>query len=66
MKKVLIGTIMVLAAVLLASCEKDGPGSKAKVTFKKANIAGAKMLAIAQGGASTKAEGDINVGPKAL
>ena len=66
MKKVLIGTLLVLAAALLVSCEKDGPGSKVKVTFRKANIAGAKMLAIAQGTAATKAEGNIAIGPKAL
>lgn len=57
---------MVLAAVLLFSCNKDG-ASNAKVTFRKANIAGAQMLAIAQGdGSATKAEGDITIGPKAL
>lgn len=66
MKKVLVGIVLVFAAALLVSCEKDGSRTNAKVTFKKANIAGAKMLAIAQGSSATKAEGDMVVGPKAL
>ena len=66
MKKVLIGSLLVLAAAILTSCNKDDP-SNAKVTFRKANIAGAQMLAIAQGdGSATKAEGDVTIGPKAL
>ena len=64
MKKVLIGTILVLSAALFASCNKDDV-SGAKVTFRKANIAGAGMLAVAQG-AATKAEGDVTVSPRAL
>ena len=66
MKKILTGSLLVLAAALLTSCNKDDP-SNAKVTFRKANIAGAQMLAIAQGdGSATKAEGDVTIGPKAL
>ena len=64
MKKVLIGTILVLSAALFASCNKDDV-SGAKVTFRKANIAGAGMLAVAEG-AATKAEGDVTVSPRAL
>ena len=53
--------------VILSSCDKEGgDGKNAKVTFRKANIAGAQMLALAQGGAATKAEGDVTVGPRAL
>ena len=66
MKKVLIGTLLVLSAAVLCSCNSDDPGFGTKATFRKANISGAGMLAIAQGGAATKAEGDITVGPKAL
>lgn len=52
--------------MMLCACEKDG-GSDAKVTFRKANIGNASMLALASGsGATTKAEGDVNVGPRAL
>ena len=60
--------LIVLAAMLaiLSSCDKEGGSSAAKVTFRKANIAGASMLAVAQGETGTKAEGDIKVGPKAL
>ena len=65
MKKIVFAAIL-LAAFLSVSCNKDGFDGNAKVTFRKANIGGAPMLAIAQGGASTKAEGDITVGPKAL
>ena len=65
MKKILFATLL-LAAFLSVSCNKDGDGGNAKVTFHKANISGARMLAIAQGGPATKAEGDIHVGPKAL
>ena len=65
MKKILFATLL-LAALLSVSCNKDGDGGNAKVTFRKANISGARMLAIAQGGPATKAEGDIHVGPKAL
>ena len=62
MKKILMGALLVLAAALLYSCEKDGDGSNAKIKFRKAHIAGAGMLAIAQGGAAVKAEGDVTVG----
>ena len=48
----------------LSACNKDDV-SGAKVTFRKANIAGAGMLAVAQG-AATKAEGDVTVSPRAL
>ena len=65
MKKILFAAAL-LAALLTVSCNKDGFDGNANVTFRKANIGGAPMLAIAQGGASTKAEGDITVGPKAL
>ena len=65
MKKILFAAAL-LAAFLIVSCNKDGFDGNANVTFRKANIAGAKMLALAQGGAATKAEGDINIGPKAL
>ena len=65
MKKIVFAAIL-LAAFLSVSCNKDGESGNASVTFRKANIGGAPMLAIAQGGASTKAEGDITVGPKAL
>ena len=41
---------------------EDGDGSNAKIKFRKAHIAGAGMLAIAQGGAAVKAEGDVTVG----
>ena len=67
MKKIFIGILLILSALLFSSCEKEGNGSKAKVTFRKANIAGSNMLALAQGtGTATKAEGDISIGPKAL
>ena len=65
MKKIVFA-ILALSLILLPSCNKDNPGGKTKVTFRKANIAGAQMLALAQGGAATKAEGDVNIGPKAL
>lgn len=56
-----------MALVMVASaCNKDGPSSKVKVKFRRADIAGANMLALAQGSAATKAEGDVTVGPKAL
>ena len=60
-------TILAIAMALLSSCDKfGGADNNAKVTFRKANIAGAQMLALAQGGASTKAEGDVTVGPRAI
>ena len=66
MKKILLFAIAV-AVSILCSCNKDGEiGSNTKVTFRKANIAGAGMLALAQGSSATKAEGDITIGPKAL
>ena len=58
-------TALFLTVVLLVSCGDDY-NSNAKVTFRKANIAGASMLALAQGGAATRAEGDVTVGPQAL
>ena len=66
MKKILLA-VLAFFALILMSCNKDGFDGNAKVSFRKANIAGAGMLALAQGsGAATKAEGDIHVGPKAL
>ncbi len=65
MKKILLAA-MLLLSVLFVSCNKDGFDGNAKVTFRKANIAGAHMLALAQGSPATKAEGDVHVGPKAL
>ena len=66
MKKILFA-MLALSALVLLSCNKDdNGGSNAKVTFRKANISGAKMLALAKGGAATKAEGDVYVGPNAL
>ena len=61
-------TILAIALALLSSCDKfGGSDNNAKVTFRKANIAGSNMLALAQGtGTATKAEGDISIGPKAL
>ena len=67
MKKFLIFAVTLISVVCLNSCNKDGDGSGASVTFRKANIGGAQMLALASGtGTVTKAEGDIAVGPKAL
>ena len=67
MKKIFLA-VLALSAVLVSSCYKDGEGgSNASVKFRKANISGARMLALASGtGAATRAEGDITVGPKAL
>ena len=66
MKKMILA-VLALSAVLVSSCNKDGEGgSNATVKFRKANISGARMLALASAGAATKAEGDITVGPKAL
>lgn len=61
-------TILAIAMALLSSCDKFGgsDGKNVNATFRKANIAGAQMLALAQGGASTKAEGDVTVGPRAI
>lgn len=60
-------TALVLLTSILSSCNKDDPGKGAKAIFRKANIAGSQMLALAQGtGTLTKAEGDISIGPKAL
>lgn len=64
-KSILLIALAVLLA-LLSSCDKDGGASKAKVKFRKANIGDASMLALAQNQISTKAEGDVAVGPKAL
>ena len=47
MKTRLISALVLLTAIL-SSCNKDDPGA-AKVTFRKANIAGSQMLALAQG-----------------
>ena len=67
MKKMILA-VLALSAVLVSSCNKDGEGgSNATVKFRKANISGARMLALASGtGAATRAEGDITVGPKVL
>ena len=67
MKKTVLA-ILALSVAIASSCNKDGDGgSNASVKFRKANIAGAQMLALASGtGAATKAEGDVTVGPKAL
>ena len=66
MKTRLITALILLSAAFFTSCNKDD-ASGAKATFRKANISGAQMLALAQGsGTATKAEGDISVGPKAL
>ena len=59
-------TILAIALALLSSCDKFGGSDNAKVTFRKANIAGAQMLALARGGEATRAEGDVAVGPQAL
>jgi hypothetical protein len=65
--KIRLLSALVLLTAILSSCNKDDPGN-AKVTFRKANIAGSQMLALAQGTgtAATKAEGDISIGPKCL
>ena len=65
MKKVLFYFFAGLLALAAISCNKD-EASLAKVTFRKANIAGSKMLALASGSVATKAEGDVKIGPKAL
>ena len=56
MKKMILAALA-LSAVLVSSCNKDGEGgSNATVKFRKANIAGAQMLALASGtGSATKA-----------
>lgn len=52
--------------LLLVSCNKDGEFG-GTIKFRRANIAGSNMLALAQGGGeATKAEGDVTIGPKAL
>jgi len=64
-----IPAVLLLSAVVLASCDDEnssGGSSDATVTFRKADIAGADMLALAGGGTATKAEGDVSVGPNAL
>lgn len=65
--KIRLLSALVLLTAILSSCNKDDPGN-AKVTFRKANIAGSQMLALAQGTGTTatKAEGDISIGPKCL
>ena len=68
MKKTILA-VFVFCAILMTSCDKEGAGNKVGVTFRKANIAGVRMLALAQGGVATKAtkaEGVMNVGPRAL
>lgn len=56
-----------LCTLFAISCNKDDePGANARITFRKANIAGSNMIALAQGETATKAEGDITIGPKAL
>ena len=48
-------------ALALTSCNKDDArGGIKNVTFRKADITGAKMLALAKGGTPTKAEGDMS------
>ena len=66
MKKLLYISLAAFIALFAISCNKDEPSSSLKVTFRKANIAGAKMIALASGPVATKAEGDVNIGPKAL
>ena len=63
-KSVCFIATLLMAFTLLSSCGKDG--DNAKVTFRKANIANANMLALASGQTATRAEGDIKIGPKAL
>ena len=63
-KSVCFLATFLMAFTLLFSCGKDG--DNAKVTFRKANIAQANMLALAEGPVATRAEGDVKVGPKAL
>ena len=49
--------------LLLVSCNKDGEFG-GTIKFRRANIAGSNMLALAQGGGeATKAEGDVTIGP---
>ena len=57
---------MLALAVSLTACDPDDASGIKGVTFRKANIAGADMLAIAASGAETRAEGDVTVGPQAL
>ncbi len=64
MKKIIFATLA-FSIVFMSSCGKDD-ASNARATFRKANIAGAGMLALARGGAATRAEGDVTVGPQAL
>lgn len=55
---VLLSALML--SLTLISCDKDSrTGGIKNVSFRKADIAGAKMLALAKGGAPTKAEGDM-------
>ena len=62
-----IASLLFVLALAFVSCGKDDFGSNTKVTFRKANISGSGMLALAQGEVTaTKAEGDITIGPKAL
>ena len=63
-KSVCFLATLLMAVTLLFSCGKDG--DNAKVTFRKANIAQANMLALAEGPVATRAEGDVKIGPKAL
>ena len=67
MKKILT-VVLAVSAAILPACDKDGgSGSNAKVTFRRANIGSASMLALASASATaTKAEGDVTIGPKAL
>ena len=65
MKKMIFASLAFLL-ILMSSCDKEGGGRNTRVTFRKANITGAQMLALASGGVATKAEGDVNIGPKAL
>ncbi|MBQ7640567.1 MAG: hypothetical protein IJS91_06225 [Bacteroidales bacterium] len=65
LKNAVLFVSLILSVVLVSSCEGED-GKKAKATFRKANLAGASMLALAQGSAATRAEGDVTVGPQAL
>ena len=63
MKKIVVA-VLAFSFILISSCTKDNAGTR--VTFRKADIAGARMLALARGGTPTRAEGDVNVGPSVL
>ena len=56
LKNAVLFVSLILSVVLVSSCVGED-GKKAKATFRKANLAGASMLALAQGSAATRAEG---------